>query len=69
MCYQFYERNIDFAKQEPHHFLREMQRPTKCHLPVLINVALNIKTLTCSLSGENVWTLTVFNDTYKLVSK
>ena len=26
MYYQFYERNIDFAKQEPHHFLREMQR-------------------------------------------
>ena len=26
MCHQFYERYIDFAKQEPHHFLREMQR-------------------------------------------
>ena len=26
MCHQFYERYIDFAKQEPDHFLREMQR-------------------------------------------
>ena len=26
MCYEIYERHIDFAKQEPHHFLREMQR-------------------------------------------
>ena len=37
MYYQFYERNIDFAKQEPHHFLREMQRKNNslvfCTLP------------------------------------
>ena len=23
MCHQFYERYIDFAKQEPHHFLKK----------------------------------------------
>ena len=37
MYYQYYERTIDFAKQEPHHFLREKQRKNNslafCTLP------------------------------------